>query len=416
MFAFATLDTMELVRKEQESDPAIAPIMENLREGNEMTAPFILIGGVVYKLKSSKETGDTCSSCLYVPKSLRDDVMYSIHDAPATGGHFGFKKSYDKMVHRFYWPKMEECLRNYIRECDVCQRGKKTRTKPAGLLEPIAVERPWRMVGIDTVGPLTKSEDGFKYILVATDYFTKWAVTRPVVENTASEAAKFFIEDLFCRFGAIEIILSDRGKNFLSRMMEEVLQTLGAKHYKTSAYHPQTNGLTERVNGILCQALKLYVDENQKNWSKLLPIVTFAYNCTKQTSTKFSPFYLLYGRHPVFPSDLNLSKSPDGFSSIEEYVNSIKSKWSTIQEKVTSAVRRAQQTYKENFDKKRMFRSFAVGDKVLVYTPVRKIGKSEKFIFRNLGPYVVVKKNSDNSYKVRDPSNQNNVDDVHLWK
>jgi hypothetical protein len=246
---------------------------------------------------------------------------------------------------------MEVYIREYVKACDICQRNKTPRRKPAGLLEPIIIERPFKMVGIDIVGPLTPSF-GDRYIIVATDYFTKWAQKKATPTFDAVETARFFLEQIYCRHGAPEILLSDCGRKFLSALVNEIVTSLGTKRYQTSSYHPQTNGLTELVNGILTQALKLYVDTNRQNWSKLLSLVTFAYNNSKQGTTKYSPFALLYNRNPVFPIDIMLHTTPEPFQSEDDYFQHIQNHWETTQQNVLASIRKVAEANKEQCDKK----------------------------------------------------------------
>jgi transposase InsO family protein len=253
--------------------------------------------------------------------------------------------------------------------------------KPAGFLEPILVDAPFRMVGIDIIGPLVPSA-GNRYILVATDNFTKWVETRAISQRTGEETARFFLEQICCRHGAPEILLSDQGSNFPSALVTELVRSLGTKHYKTSSYHPQTNGLTERVNGILIQELRHYVDDNQLNWSQMLPLFTFMYNGSKQRSTKFSPFELLYNRQPVFPSDIGVIPLPQEFESLEGYYEFAKRKLNETKEQVLVAIQKAAAVNKENYDKVHRNLTFEVGDQCLIYKPYRKKGLSDKLLCR----------------------------------
>ena len=107
----------------------------------------MIIGGVVFKVTKIRDSeNEQTKTCLYVPSSMRAEIMYNMHDEHVSGGHFGLKKTYDKMQKRYYWPGMENSLREYIKSCEVCQKGKKPRRKPYGLLSPIHIEKPWRMV------------------------------------------------------------------------------------------------------------------------------------------------------------------------------------------------------------------------------------------------------------------------------
>jgi transposase InsO family protein len=122
----------------------------------------------------------------------------------------------------------------------------------------------------------------------------------------ATVIAKLIVNEIFCRHGAPKTLLSDRGKNFLSKLIREVCNLLSIKKLNTPAYHPQTDGLVERFNSVISQSLSMYVSANQKDWDEFLPSILFAYRTSPQATTGDFPFYLLYGREPRLPADVNL--------------------------------------------------------------------------------------------------------------
>lgn len=391
-FAFLSLEAMDEIRNEQDADPKISPI-KHLLETGKLAVNFELDNGLVYNTSTGRRR-------LYVPATLRDDFLYTYHTDILTGGHFGEKKTIDKINARVYWPNMTESVKEFIRTCEDCLKNKVPRLKPAGLLHPLPVSRPFQMIGIDTVGTFPTSH-GNNYILVATDYFTKWAETRAVPANTAKAVADFIREQIICRHGFPEVIVTDRGTNYTSNMIKELLSSMDCQHAKTSAYHPQSNGLCERINGVLVASLKNYVNEQHNNWSGLLPLVTFAYNCSKSASTKYTPFFLVHKEDPVFPADMNVNTIPVGFSGYRDFVDKMKKLWPEIRENVLRSIQQAQDAQKKDYDKHRRQVIFHPGDKVMLYRPVRKVGKSEKLLQRFFGPYTVVERLLDNCYKLK---------------
>ncbi|KAK9805217.1 hypothetical protein WJX72_006854 [[Myrmecia] bisecta] len=161
---------------------------------------------------------------------------------------------------------------------------------------------------MDLVGPLPATEpDKFKYIVVAIDYLTKWVEAAPLKTKESREVAAFFKQDEIARHGCPEEVLTDQGGEFQGEL-DQLLADHKIEHRVSSAYHPQTNGLTERFNKTLVKALKKGITKSadQVHWDKQLPQVLLGYRAAVQASTKFSPFYLLYGRHPVLPGQLTL--------------------------------------------------------------------------------------------------------------
>ncbi|EXX63870.1 gag-pol fusion protein [Rhizophagus irregularis DAOM 197198w] len=196
---------------------------------------------------------------------------------------------------------MYEDVRRYVRTCDECQRrGKNWRVEP---LHPIKVGMPFDRIGIDIVGPLPITKKGNKYIVVATEYLTKWPEARALPDAKASSVVSFFYEDIICHHGCPKEILTDHGSHFVNEMLNSLCNELGVKHRLSTAYHPQTNGLVERFNRTLCEALAKFSNENHDDWDMYVSSALFAYRVRKQSTTRHEPFYLMYGRDAVLPVD-----------------------------------------------------------------------------------------------------------------
>ncbi|KAM7311133.1 DDE-type integrase/transposase/recombinase [Ixodes scapularis] len=149
----------------------------------------------------------------------------------------------------YYWPKLPKTVHLYTRSCHECQRRKKPPTRPAGLLQPISPPTaPFQQIGMDLLGPFPPSTSGNRWIIVATDYLTRYAETKALPSGTAVEVAKFFIESIVLRHGAPEVLITDRGSSFMAQLTQEIFRLSHTSHRRTTAYHPQTNGLTERLN------------------------------------------------------------------------------------------------------------------------------------------------------------------------
>ncbi|UYV82546.1 hypothetical protein LAZ67_21002737, partial [Cordylochernes scorpioides] len=181
--------------------------------------------------------------------------------------------------------------------------------------------RPWLLVvprtlrlekiGMDLLGRFPPTKDGNRWVIVCTDYLTKYAVTKAIPTGGAVEVAKFMVNDVVLKHGAPRELITDQGRSFQAKVVNELTKMCGMSHYFTTAYHPQTNSLTERLNKTLVDMLSMYVDVNQKNWDSVLPFITFAYNTARQETTGFSPFFLVHGREAETMLDALFPYQPD---------------------------------------------------------------------------------------------------------
>jgi len=325
-----------------------------------------------------------------------ESVLYMMHNDP-TAGHFATDIMFNKIRERYYWPQMFEDIRTYVQTCDSCQRRGKAKNNQ--LLHPIPVQTPFFQVGIDFVGPLPRTTNGNRYILVAMDYLTKWPEARPLPTATAEVTAHFLYEEIICRHGCPNRILSDRGTHFNNRMIEHLLKTFNIKHILSSPYHPQTNGLVERFNRTLCESLAKLVRHSDE-WDKYVAPVLFAYRSSKHSTTKITPFFLTYGREARLPVD-DLS---DDFGTIQnrliDLLDDLPVLRGMVKEKITSS-QMIQKQYHDQHVRDEI--NFEIGDKVLYYKASMERQWSGKLDEKWKGPYHIHDKGLNGSYKLRDP-------------
>jgi hypothetical protein len=175
---------------------------------------YIIKEGILYRIK-----GD---NLLRVIKKYEfEGLMYMMHNHELSA-HFGIKATQDKMREKYYWKNMAKDIEIYIKSCNSCQRRGKLIGKNE--LHPIKVKEPFYQIGIDFVGPLPITEAGNKYIIVAIDYFTKWVEAKAVKVDNAEEVATFIYEEIICRYGCPQKILSDRGTHFNNNMIKELMK------------------------------------------------------------------------------------------------------------------------------------------------------------------------------------------------
>ncbi|UYV80596.1 SLC25A29 [Cordylochernes scorpioides] len=273
--------------QEQMKDPDLMKIADKMQQETSNKS-FRKIDNTLYKKKYYPMRRVWL---LVVPRHLRQELLENFHDSP-TAGHLGFTKTYDRIRNSITGPECIEWLEGY--------------------LQPIPVpEVAFEKAGMDLLGRFQTSEGGNRWIIVCTDYLAKYAITNALPTSESMEDAKFFIEDVSIKHGAPRELkkITGRVRNFTSSMISHLNNYCRISHRKTTAYHPQANRLTERLNKTIADMLSMYVNVNQKDWDRILSFVTFAYNTEKQESTGFTPFFLVHGREAETPLDVLFPKS-----------------------------------------------------------------------------------------------------------
>nr|XP_006813473.1 PREDICTED: gypsy retrotransposon integrase-like protein 1-like [Saccoglossus kowalevskii] len=212
------------------------------------------------------------------------------------GGHLGHRKTLDRIMSQFFWPNLHADVKRYCQSCDVCQkttpRGRVGKV-PLGHMPLISI--PFQRVGVDLVGPIMSDNPRkYRYILVLVDYATRYPEASPL-KNIRAETVAEELVNMYSRVGIPKEILTDQGKQFISDVMREVSR-LFVRQMTTSPYHPQTNGLVEKFNGVLKRMLTRMCEERPNDWDRYISPLLFAYREAPQASLGFSPFELLYGR------------------------------------------------------------------------------------------------------------------------
>jgi hypothetical protein len=248
--------------------------------------------GVWYKDGRQVVTGDI---------EAKRQIIRSHHDSPVHG-HPGISKTIQLTERLYWWPRMRIDITEYVKGCADCQRHKVNTRPTKAPLQPIypkAETSPFETVALDFIVKLPVSQ-GFDSILTITDQgCTKVAIFIPCNEDiTAEETAALYIKHVFAHFGLPTKVISDRDPRFMSKFIQAACKVTGVKHAPSTAYHPQTDGQSERSNQWLETAIRFITDQKQKNWAPYLPIAQFAHNNWPSDTTRKSPFFLLMGFNP----------------------------------------------------------------------------------------------------------------------
>ena len=336
---------------------------------------------------------------LYVPEGeLRMEALRSCHDSPLAG-HFGRRKTAELLDRNFWWPRMEVSVQEYCDSCDVCMRAKGSRHKPYGLLMPLQVaNRPWSSVSMDFIVDLPQSA-GMTAIYVVVDRFTKMAHFIPIKGlPSAEETAELFIQHVLRLHGVPEEIISDRGSQFVSHFWKRFLELLNIKRCLSTAYHPQSDGQTERTNQTLEQYLRCFVSYHQDDWHSFLPLAEFAFNNTISASTKLTPFYAYTGTHPKFEF---LSIKESIVPAVEDRFRKLE----VVHQELRDNLAMANQEGKRFWDQHRKKEpEFVVGEEVWLDSQNVSLGRPcPKLDHKNLGPYKVRRRVGKLSYELELP-------------
>jgi len=337
-------------------------------------------------------------------KRLRTQILQEHHDINISG-HLGIDKTYESLRRNYYWPKMGKDVHKFITTCDSCQRNKPSNQQPAGLLQPLDTPtRRWEQITMDFIVQLPVTRNNFDAIVVFVDRLTKKAIF--CAANTsisAPEVAKIFFNNVFRYHGLPKVIISDRDAKFTSRFWRTLFEQLGTKLSMSTAFHPQTDGQTERMNRTLEEMLRAYVTYNQDQWDEYLPAAEFAYNNSQQTSTGYTPFELDNGQHTLTPASL-LSQT----TSVPAADNFLEH-WDNMINMAKDSLREAQENQMKYANQHRRHLTFKIGDKVLlsaqhINNPVDRNRPTRKLTPRYLGPYTISAVISTTAYKLDLPT------------
>uniref|UniRef100_A0A2N9HR88 Reverse transcriptase n=1 Tax=Fagus sylvatica TaxID=28930 RepID=A0A2N9HR88_FAGSY len=390
--SFPSPTWLDDLRASYEEDEELKSLVSRLQASGEGEGHYTLNQGLLlYKDRF----------CIGKESGMKIKVLALIHDSPL-GGHSGYLKSLHRAKKDWFWHGMKKDIKAYIRGCDTCQRLKHETSKPAGLLQPLAIPpRPWHSISMDFVEGLPTSRKQ-NVILVIVDRFTKYvhfiSLSHPY---TASKVAALFLQHVFKLHGLPSSIVSDRDTVFTSLFWEELFRRQGVDLAMSSSYHPQSDGQTEVVNKSLEHYLRAFAADKPSLWVEWLPLAEYWFNTNYHTSTKLSPFEALYGYLP--PRLIEFVPGLTRVAAVEDLLEHRQQVVGLLEHNLVAA----QARMKQQADKHRSEREFEVGDWVFLrLQPFRqksmrkKLGKlSPKFY----GPYKVIQRVGMVAYKLELP-------------
>lgn len=347
----------------------------------------------------------------WVPESevLRTRIMQGMHDSTLTG-HPGRAQLYALVAREFYWPNMSNDIKRFVRNCDRCGSNRIWRERRQGLLKPLPLpDRIWREISIDFITDLPES-NGCTNIMVITDRLSKGTIFEPMAEISAEAVAERFIQIFYRHHGFPHSVVSDRGTQFVGKFWKRFCQLVGIKRRLSTAYHPETDGSTERMNQNLEAYIRLFANYAQSNWAPLLTSAELAINNHDAASTGVSPFFLTHGYHlEVLQLTEETMSYPDARDPVQRAENMI-TKLKEAREMAQASMALAQQSYEDYSNRSRdPATNYKVGDKVWLDLRHIKTNRPCKKLDVRSGKYTVLECIGTHAYRLNTPPGIHNV-------
>ena len=296
----------------QRRDGLIAKLLTDMRNGSDcamfkrLKEKLVVKGDLLFFRKSSGKLA------VFAPKDIIPDILQSAHNS-LLGGHMGMYKCRERILEKYFWPNMNNDVKDHIRKCVECQRSK-PHSRPLRVpLQPLEQpSEPNHRIHVDLFGPLTSSGKGKKYVMVITDAFTKYVELVALPSKEASVVSKAIYETWITRYSTPKEIVTDGGKEFCNKILDGLCDELKLLHKQTSPYHPECNAAVEVFNRTMRQFLQSAISAPYLDWEPLLPALRISYNTSVSKATLATPFSLVFGMRPNMPFfDLETAVSYD---------------------------------------------------------------------------------------------------------
>ena len=384
-------------RIEQLKDIEIQMVISLLSSnGTEAEWRAIKNGNLWWRVKDDlyvvKEVLKINSGQIVVPEALVPNVLTWHHDSPFAG-HRGSDTMLAAVRFRYYWNLMPTVIKEFCRECEKCQKFNYSNLASRAPLGGISAQRRNEFLELDFMGPFRKTRNGNEFIVLGIDVFTKYLEGVATISFDALISALFIFNVIYCRHGPYEKVLTDRGRNFESKLFFQICHLMGAKKLRTTAFHAQCNGGIERVNKVIKPCLAKLLDTDQDDWDIYLPMAISSYNNSHHSSIGLTPFEAHYGRPSVMIQDIVLNNpltQGTRYTDVNEYVVGLWENASRIQGVIRENIQLAKEKQKLAYDKYvNESRQYAIGDSVKLKNFAKIIGKSTGFLDKHLGPFVI---------------------------
>lgn len=360
-----------------------------------------VVNGLVYMRNKNEECENAeCLWRLCVPSENRVSVIKDNHDEESSC-HFGRFKTTCKIRDRYYWPKMNEAIADYIRNCEICKTTKATNqilTPPAG--EFVEATRPWRVVATDICGPFAPSKTGNRFLLVAVDLFSKFSILKAVRNETAKAVTEFIKNDVILKYACPKVIVSDNGVQYKSNLFKSLVESKGIQMWFTANYFAQGNP-TECVNKVIGNALRMFLREDidHRKWDEKINEIANALNSSTHTSTNKTPYEINFGQKMA-----QHASEYGAHIDVNEPTGRNESDFNWMREQVQKRLNEAREKYIKRYNLRTRAIDYQVGD--IVYRENMILSDASKYISKKLSPKrikcEIIQKAGANTYMLRD--------------
>lgn len=385
----------------QRNDNETQSLIHKVQIGEIDSNQYIIINNLLHY-----KTCPDATSKLYIPRGYRLSLLRLYHDDNC---HVGYEKTLNKIRENFWFPSMAAFTKKYITHCLICTSRKSHSGPKQGLLHPIQKSIPFHTLHLDCTGPFRLSIEGFKYILLIIDGFTKFCILRPLKSLNGQELV-FVLRENLTLFGTPSLVITDRGTNFTSNQVQSLFQEMRVEHHMIATGTPRSNGQVERYVATVTNMLSTTVSDLPE-WPNVLWKVQQSLNTTFQKSTGFSPIRLLIGREGNLPSiQAQLADVVD--ASTQPIIN-IQADRELAQQRLTAVANK----YKERFDTtRRTNKTYNLGDMVYISQEHRR---HEKLGPKFKGPYEIIEILPNDRFSLRGHGNLRNIivakEKIRFW-
>ena len=421
---------MEQFQAAQEADPVLAMVrtwvqqgkrpefVEISSEGREIKFYWGQFDSLLIRdgllVREVPRVAQSPKTQILVPHSMRREILEQSHDVK-TAGHLGKHKTIANVKGRFLWPGMRVDAELFVRTCDLCAMYKTSGKQRRAGMKTFQVGEPMERLCIDIAGPFPETSKGSKYTVIVTDWFTKFVEIYSVPNQEAVTIAEVIVRNYISRFGVPREIHTDQGRQFEAELFQEMCALLGIKKTRTTSFHPQSDGQSERNIKTLTKMLAIAANQ-QPDWDDYLPYIAMAYRATPQASTGFSPNFLMFGRELAMPIDVMLPLQNEDHATQGQYATKMRERLHYAYDVARKVLKKSVERQKRLYNERVFGEPHRVGDLVWCADKTRKKGVSPKLQPKWKGPGIITEVFNDVVVKVQFSPKKMSILHVDLLK